>query len=352
MSLTEIENNLEFWINLIADTKTLEELDKFKTSILGKNGTITSAFKLISTSFSIEQKKEYGEKINNTKTALEKAIMERKNFLERKFIEEKLINDKLDITLPVANSNIGGGHIISKTIRKIKKYYNSRGFNVCDGPEIDTEFYNFDALNIPKHHPSRQSHDTFYINGLENTLLRTQTSTSQIRAMQEKRIPIRMISIGKTYRSDSLDATHSPMFYQLECLVVDRSPITIGNLKSELQKFLAFIFDIKDMDNIAMRFRPSYFPFTEPGIEIDCRYSKKGGNIMLNKDGDKWLEIAGAGIVHPNVYRNSGLGGETLYGFAYSFGIERLVMLKHGIQDIRSLYDTDIRWLKHYGSGI
>lgn len=346
MPLNEIENNLEHWLSTIYSTVSMDSLEKLRLDLLGKSGILTSAFKFMSELESSE-KRAYGEKLNKAKEALEVAIREQKKKISDYEIAQQLKEETLDITLPVLNSKIGGIHIISKSIKKIREYYQSRGFLVLDGPEIDDEFHNFDALNIPKHHPARQSHDTFYLEDFEEMLLRTHTSTVQIRTMIGRGVPIRMISIGKTYRSDNLDATHSPMFHQIEGLVVDEKPISVGHLKRELQKFLAFFFEIEHMDNVAIRLRPSYFPFTEPGVEVDCKYAKKDGKLLITKNGDKWLELGGAGMVHPNLYKSCGLK-DKLYGFAFGFGLERLVMLKNGIQDIRNLYDTDVRWLKHY----
>lgn len=349
MPLNEIENNLEHWIRSIYATTNMPDLESLRTGIIGKSGIITSGFKYMA-SLEASEKKEYGEKLNVAKEKIETAIKYQKKIIEDYVINESIRKETLDVSLPASNSNIGGIHIISRSIRKIRRYYQARGFLVLDGPEVETEFYNFDALNMAKHHPARQGHDTFYIKDFDETLLRTHTSNVQIRTMIEKGVPVRMISIGRTYRSDALDATHSPMFNQIEGLVVEKTPLNIGHLKSEIQKLLAFFFDVKNIDDVAIRFRPSYFPFTEPGVEIDCRYMRKDGKLVITKDGDRWLELGGAGMVHPNVYKSCGLESEKLYGFAFGFGIERLVMLKNGIQDIRNLYDTDMRWLKHYAS--
>ncbi len=346
MPLHEIENNIEHWLSMVYSAVSMSSLEKLRLDLLGKSGILPSAFKFMR-DLEHYEKMAYGEKLNKAKRDLEIAITEQKKKIFNYEIAEKLKKETLDVTLPVLNSKIGGIHIISKSIKKIREYYQSRGFLVLDGPEIDDEFHNFDALNIAKSHPARQSHDTFYIEGFDEMLLRTHTSTVQIRTMMEKGVPIRMISIGKTYRSDNLDATHSPMFHQIECLVVDKSPISVGHLKRELQKFLAFFFEIESIDNVAIKLCPSYFPFTEPGVEVHCKYAKKDGKLLITKNGDKWLELGGAGMVHPNVYKFCGLQ-EKLYGFAFGFGLERLVMLKNGVQDIRNLYDTDIRWLQHY----
>ncbi len=345
MPLKEIEANLEHWEKTILGASTFQELERLKADIIGRSGVVTSAFKLLK-DVSVDKKKELGEKLNKVKSAIEDTIAQQHQKLANYAVSERLKNETLDITLPVENDHFGGLHIITQALRKIRDYYSARGFLVLDGPEIETEFYNFDALNIPKHHPARQSQDTFYLKGHDGMLLRTQTSCVQIRAMQKYGVPLRMVSIGKTYRNDQLDATHSPMFHQIEGLVVDKNPINIGHLKSELRKFLEFFFET---DSATVRFRPSFFPFTEPGMEFDCRYTKKDGRLIISSDGDKWIELGGAGMVHPNVFKNCGVG-EGAYGFAFGLGLDRIIMLKYGITDIRNLFDTDQRWLRYYGT--
>lgn len=345
MPLKEIEANLEHWEKTILGASTVQELERLKADIIGKSGVVTSAFKLLKDVPS-DEKRAFGERLNVAKSRIENAITQQRRKLEDYSILEKLKNETVDVTLPVENDRFGGLHIITQSLRRIRDYYSARGFLVLDGPEVETEFYNFDALNIPKHHPARQSHDTFYLKRCGDTLLRTQTSCVQIRAMQKYGVPLRMISIGKTYRNDQLDATHSPMFHQIEGLVVDTKPISVGHLKSELKKFLEFFFET---GSASLRFRPSFFPFTEPSMEFDCRYTKKDGRLIITGQGDKWIELGGAGMVHPNVFKNSGIK-ERCYGFAYGLGLERIIMLKHGITDIRNLFDTDQRWLRYYGA--
>ncbi|MDR3031068.1 MAG: phenylalanine--tRNA ligase subunit alpha [Holosporales bacterium] len=344
MNPQELENNLDYWLKNINKTTSFKELEQLKSDLLGKSGTITLAFKTIS-EVSVDEKKLFGERLNKIKSSIEDFILTKKKELEEYSMLEKLKNETLDITLPIKNNKFGGLHIITQAIRRIRNHYLARGFSVLDGPEIENDFFNFDALNMPKHHPARQSHDTFYLKEIEDSLLRTHTSCVQIRTMLNKGANVRMISIGKTYRNDALDATHSPMFHQVECLVVDKKPINIGHLKSELRRFVSFFFEVED---IAIRFRPSFFPFTEPGMEVDCKYFKKEGKLIISKDGDKWLEIGGAGMVHPNVFKACNIE-QPAYGFAFGVGLERLIMLKSGIKDIRNLFDTDNRWLKYYG---
>ncbi|MDR1234215.1 MAG: phenylalanine--tRNA ligase subunit alpha [Holosporales bacterium] len=342
-AVEDIEGKLVRWLDSISRALTFHELELIKVETIGKSGVLTLAFKELM-HLSIDDKKLFGERLNRAKNSIESAIANRLKHIEILTITEKLKNETLDITLPVVNGQFGSLHMITQTVRRIRDHYHSRGFLVLDGPEIESDFFNFDALNIPKHHPARQSHDTFYLDGLEETLLRTHTSCVQIRTMMKMGLPIRMISIGKTYRNDQLDSTHSPMFHQIEGLVVDRKGITIGHLKNELKKFVATFFEVDEVD---IRLRPSYFPFTEPGMEVDCRYTKENGRLRITKDGDRWLELGGAGMVHPNVFKASGIEGPA-QGFAFGFGLERLIMLRYGISDIRVIFDTDVRYLQHY----
>ncbi len=342
MSFNEIFNNLDHWKKLILSSTSFQELTKTKTDLLGKKGLITSAFKSMQ-SLSVDEKKEFGAKNNEIKEEVESDFSEQQKKLEDYKIASKLRTELIDVTLP-SNLHIGSKHLITQTIKRIKSFYQARGFDVIDGPELETEFYNFDALNIPEHHPARQSQDTFYVKNQAGRLLRTQTSSVQIHTLQTIQGPVRMISLGKTYRNDQLDATHSPMFHQMEGLVVEEKPLSIGHLKNELKKFIGYFFDV---DDVSIRFRPSFFPFTEPSMEFDCRYKKVNGNVVLHKDGDKWLELGGAGMVHPNVFKNCGID-KKLYGFAWGIGVDRITMLKYGVSDIRNLFDTDNRFLKHY----
>jgi phenylalanyl-tRNA synthetase alpha chain len=342
--VTELENNLDAWLAAIGECKSLEVLDVVRKNLLGRSSAIISTFSQLK-SLHADDRRLYGDRVNKIKASLEAAISDTQGALEEMQVQEKLREEAVDVTLPVISDRFGSTHIITKTMGRIRQYYQARGFSVIDGPELETSFFNFNALNTPKHHPARQSHDTFYIDGFDDLLLRTQTSCVQVRAMISDGVPIRMVSMGKTYRRDAIDATHSPMFHQLEGLVVDRSPLSIGHLKRELVKFISFFFGVSD---VAVRFRPSFFPFVEPGMEFDCRYSKRDGKVVFSQSGDRWLEIGGAGMVHPNVFKSCGITGE-VYGFAYAFGIERIIMLKDSISDIRNLYSTDQRLLRHYG---
>ncbi|MDR2598205.1 MAG: phenylalanine--tRNA ligase subunit alpha, partial [Holosporales bacterium] len=256
--MLEDESNLDRWLESVANAGSIIELEKIKAELLGKSGVVTSEFKTLARLPS-EEKKIVGERLNIVKSAIEEAITAQNKKLRRLMIEDRLRSEVVDITLPSINGSFGSVHILTQATRRIRDHYHARGFLVLDGPEIETDFFNFDALNIPKHHPARQSHDTFYIDGFDDVLLRTHTSCVQIRTMQQIGVPVRMISMGKTYRNDKLDSTHSPMFHQIEGLVVDRDNLTIGHLKSELKKFISAFFET---DDVAIRLRPSYFPFT------------------------------------------------------------------------------------------
>jgi phenylalanyl-tRNA synthetase alpha chain len=334
MSSRDLKERLAGWLEDIRGASSSTALEKIKLDTIGKSGFISEAFAELAT-LDKEGKKRVGESLNTVKTSVEEALRLRLKELEKADIAEKLKNESVDVTLPVEDDGIGGLHVLTQLFRRIKKVYRARGFLVVDGPEIEDEFHNFDALNIPEDHPARQSQDTFYVDGFDKILLRTHTSPVQIRTMIERGIPVRMISIGRTYRNDQLDSTHSPMFHQIEELVVDYKPISVGNLKHELKNMLAHALGV-DLDNIRVRLRPSYFSFTEPGMEVDCYWS------------GKWLEIAGAGMVHPGVLEKCGIT-KPAFGFAFAFGLERLVMLKNGIVDIRELFEADKRWLRYYG---
>ena len=327
--IKEFKSRVEEYIQKIQLTDNHKDLDCMKVDTIGKNGIVTNILKsLTNHDYKDNNKKENIGYVNEIKQTLIKMIAEKKKEIDNVILDMKIKSEYIDVTLPVTDDQAGTRHILSSTIDNISKYFNFRGFNVVDGPEIDSEFYNFDALNIKKTHPARQSCDTFYIH--DDWLLRTQTSTMQIREISKKQLPIKMVSLGRVFRCDNVDATHSPVFTQMECLVAGNEPICIGNLKKEMIDFLSFIFDDKDLD---VRFRSSYFPFVEPGVEVDCFYN------------GSWLEIGGAGIVHPNVFSNCGIDGK-VYGFAFGLGIERIVMIKNNITDIRLLYDTDVRILR------
>ncbi len=336
MSLKLDKNGVIEEINKIS---LIEDLEKLRIKYLGKKGLISLEMKSLS-SLTIEEKKTRGQELNAFKSFFEKELINKKNVIEKLAINEKLQKEKIDISLPSRDYDSGKIHPISQTIYKIIDIFASMGFSVRSGPDIETDFNNFTALNIPEHHPAREMQDTFYI---EDKVLRTHTSPVQVRTMLESKPPIRIIVPGKTYRSDS-DSTHTPMFHQVEGLLIDDSS-TMAHLKGCLVDFLKDFFEINDLK---YRFRPSYFPFTEPSAEMDIAYTKKD-NVIKFGEGDDWLEILGCGMVNPIVLKNCKIDTSKYQGFAFGMGIERLSMLKYGITDIRSFYESDFRWLNHYG---
>ena len=329
--------------NLIKDVSNDREVEEIRVKFLGKSGLVTAQAKKIAT-VPNEMKREFGQRVNEVKESITTEIENIKTkFLEAK-LEAKLREESIDVTLPGRKSTRGKIHPITQTIRLTKSIFYSMGFKYVAGPDIDNEWHNFTALNIPENHPARQMHDTFYIEGDEKLLLRTHTSTVEIRYMLNNKPPLKIFSTGKVYRSD-YDATHTPMFHQLECLVIDEIS-NVQNLRACIATFLRLFFK---SDSIPMRFRTSYFPFTEPSFEVDiqCDRSKKG--IIKIGTGNDWLEILGCGMVNKKVLDNVGINSSKYQGFAFGLGIERLAMLKYNIADLRSFFEGDIRWLSHYG---
>jgi len=328
----------------IADSDTLEEL---RVSLLGKSGAITTELKTLG-GMDPESRKARGAELNVLKNIITAALAERRAVLDAAALEAKLEVERIDISAPPRPETQGAIHPISRTTEEIAAIFGAVGFTIKDGPDIESDWNNFSALNIPSHHPARAMMDTFYLQGGE--VLRTHTSPVQIRTMLEwararatvsEPEPIRIIVPGRTFRADH-DATHSPMFHQSEGLVIGRE-ITLGHLKGCLIDFLRAFFD---NPALPVRFRASYFPFTEPSMEVDIGWNRKTGEI--GKGGD-WLEILGSGMVHPNVLANCGIDPREFQGFAFGVGIERITMLKHGIADLRLFYESDVRWLRHYG---
>jgi phenylalanyl-tRNA synthetase alpha chain len=310
-----------------------------KARFVGRDGELTRKMKQLGT-LTGEAKASAGRALNAAKQAIESLLTGRQAAIERAELEQRLAAEAIDVTLPGRGLGTGGLHPVTLTIARIEAIFRSIGFDVADGPEIEEDFFNFTALNTPENHPARSMHDTFYVDGTDDQgrglLLRTHTSPMQIRYARTHRPPIRVIAPGKTYRVDS-DATHSPMFHQFEGLWIDTN-VSFADLKSVYVDFLHRFFERDDID---VRFRPSYFPFTEPSAEIDMRFAD--GPLR-----GRWLEISGAGQVHPNVVRNIGLDPETFIGFAFGSGIERLAMLRHGISDLRLFYDNDLRFLRQF----
>ena len=326
-------------LNEINEASSLDDLEKLRIHYLGKKGLISLEMKSLS-SLPIEEKKNKGQELNTFKNLFERELQIKKNDLEFRELNEKLEKEKIDITLPPRDFNTGKIHPISQTIYKVIEIFGSMGFSVKSGPDIESDFNNFSALNIPDHHPAREMQDTFYI---DDKVLRTHTSPVQVRTMVNSEPPIRIIVPGRTYRSD-YDATHTPMFHQVEGLLVDETS-NLAHLKGCLIDFLKEFFEIEDLK---YRFRPSYFPFTEPSAEMDIAFTKKNNVIKLG-EGDQWLEVLGCGMVNPKVLTNCNIDSSKYQGFAFGMGVERLSMLKYGITDLRTFFESDFRWLSHYG---
>jgi len=331
--------------SLISGAADVDALEQVRISALGKKGKITVLMKSLS-KLEPELRKTAGQELNLLKKEISALLDTRKNDLEYADLNSRLADERIDITLPVRPEEMGTIHPISQTTDELISIFGEMGFVVKEGPSIEEDWYNFTALNIPADHPARQEHDTFYINAKkkgERMVLRTHTSPVQIRTMQSQKPPIRIIVPGRTYRCDH-DATHSPMFHQIEGLVIDENT-HMGHLKGCLIDLCRAFFCI---ENLPVRFRPSYFPFTEPSAEVDIGCSFEGGTLKIG-EGDDWLEILGSGMVHPNVLQNCLIDSTKYQGFAFGMGIERMAMLKYGIPDLRTFYDSDVRWLKHYG---
>jgi phenylalanyl-tRNA synthetase alpha chain len=320
-------------------------LEEARVGALGRKGEITARLKELS-SLDGDARKLAGQALNRVKDEVQAAIEAAQRGLAEAEFERRLAEERVDVTLPVAPDRSGRIHPISQTIDEIVAIFGEMGFRVADGPHIEDDFYNFTALNIPPDHPARQEHDTFYLPEQPDgsrKVLRTHTSPVQIRTMLAEKPPIRIIVPGRTFRFDH-DATHSPMFHQVEGLVIDKA-VHMGHLKCCLTEFCRAFFDV---DDLPLRFRPSYFPFTEPSAEVDIGCKRSGGELKIGNFGE-WLEILGCGMVHPKVLSNCGIDPTEYQGFAFGMGIERIAMLKYGVPDLRTMYETDLRWLKHYG---
>ena len=320
----------------------LSEINQIKSDLFGKNGIISLEFKKIGT-IAESEKKKFASDLNITKNELQGLINFKISEIENSEINEKLEKEKIDITLPERPFVRGKIHPVSQTIDEISSIFSEIGFSVEEGPDVENEYNNFTALNTPDDHPARDMHDTFYLDEKKNRLLRTHTSPVQIRTMLKDKPPFKIIAPGRTYRSDS-DQTHAPMFHQVEGLHIDKN-INMGHLKGCLNYFIKEFFEV---DKIKMRFRPSHFPFTEPSAEVDIGYKMKDGKIVIG-EGDQWLEILGCGMVHPNVLKNVKVDPTKFQGYAFGIGIDRLAMLKYGINDLRAFFDCDYRWLNHFG---
>jgi len=322
--------------------KSKDELQNLKTDFFGKSGQITNQFKNLG-SLPSDKKKDFASELNKLKDSFTQQIDTKNLEIETKEINNKLKDEKIDVTLPIRSYRQGKIHPVSQVIDEISSIFSEIGFSVAEGPDVETEYNNFTALNTPEDHPARDMHDTFYLEENKKTLLRTHTSPVQIRTMLNEKPPFKIIVPGRTYRCDS-DQTHAPMFHQLEGLHIDKN-ITMSHLKGCLDYFIKEFFEIK---NVKMRFRPSHFPFTEPSAEVDIRYRLENDKIIIG-EGDKWLEILGCGMVHPNVLKNVKVDTKKYQGYAFGIGIDRLAMLKYGINDLRAFFETDYRWLNHFG---
>ena len=320
----------------------ISEINEIKLNLFGKNGLISSQFKRIG-SITESERKKFASELNVIKDELQDIINFKIDEVENTEINKKLEKEKVDITLPERSFVRGKIHPVSQTIDEISSIFSEIGFSVEEGPDVENEYNNFTALNTPDNHPARDMHDTFYLDEKKQKLLRTHTSPVQIRTMLKDKPPFKIIAPGRTYRSDS-DQTHAPMFHQVEGLHIDKN-INMGHLKGCLTYFIKEFFEV---DKIKMRFRPSHFPFTEPSAEVDIGYEMKDGKIVIGK-GDQWLEILGCGMVHPNVLKNVKVDPKKFQGYAFGIGIDRLAMLKYGINDLRSFFDCDYRWLNHFG---
>ena len=342
--LRALETELLTAIAAATDEATLEAV---RVAALGRHGSISALLKTLGT-MSPDERKQQGAAINGVKDSVTAALAARKDALKALALDQRLNTETVDVTLPVREppTEIGRVHPITQVVDELTAIFADMGFAIAEGPDIETDDYNFTKLNFPEGHPAREMHDTFYFNPKPDgsrLLLRTHTSPVQIRTMLAKQPPIRVIIPGRTYRSDS-DQTHTPMFHQVEGLVIDRGS-HLGHMKWILQEFCKAFFEV---DQVKMRFRPSFFPFTEPSLEVDVQCRRDKGEIRFG-EGEDWLEILGCGMIHPNVMRNCGLDPDEYQGFAWGMGIDRIAMLKYGMPDLRAFFEADMRWLAHYG---
>jgi phenylalanyl-tRNA synthetase alpha chain len=335
--MNDIESTIEQALGQIASADSPDALEALRVALLGKNGSITAQLKSLGT-LPPDQRKTAGEAINRARDTIGSALTVRKVELDSAALDARLATETIDVTLPGRNATRGGLHPVSRTLDRITDIFGRLGYELSDGPEIEDDWHNFEALNFPPHHPARAMHDTFYFG--DGRLLRTHTSGVQVRYMQDLLArggepPLRMIAAGKVYRSDS-DQTHTPMFHQVEGLLVDEHA-NFADLKGTLAEFVRAFFE----RDFAMRFRPSYFPFTEPSAEVDIAWQQPDGST-------RWLEVLGCGMVHPSVLRNVGIDPERYTGFAFGLGVERFAMLRYGVDDLRSFFDNDVRFLRQF----
>ncbi|MDA9085050.1 phenylalanine--tRNA ligase subunit alpha [Candidatus Pelagibacter sp.] len=340
--MSDIKKIKDDFLLKLRENLDLNQVNQIKTDLFGKNGLISSQFKQLG-KVAEDERKKFASDLNAVKGELQNLIVTKINEIGIKEINQKLEKEKIDITLPERSFVQGKIHPVSQVIDEISSIFSEIGFSVEEGPDIENEYNNFTALNTPDNHPARDMHDTFYLDEKKESLLRTHTSPVQIRTMLNNKPPFKIIAPGRTYRSDS-DQTHTPMFHQVEGLHINKG-INMGHLKGCLNYFIKEFFEV---DKIKMRFRPSHFPFTEPSAEVDIGYEIKDGKIIIG-EGDKWLEILGCGMVHPSVLKNVKVNPDEFQGYAFGIGIDRLAMLKYGINDLRAFFDSDYRWLNHFG---
>ena len=332
-------------LNAVSAALDIPALEDARVNALGKKGRITALMSTLGT-LPPEERKSFGQRVNVLKTEVTEALEARKASLSNAALDARLATERMDVSLPVRPEQKGSLHPISQTIDEIAAIFGVMGFDIAEGPDVEDDFHNFTALNFPPGHPARDMHDTFFLPPAEDGnryLLRTHTSPVQIRTMMSQKPPIRVIIPGRTYRCD-YDMTHTPMFHQVELLVID-TETNMAHLRGCLQEFVRTYFGV---DDLTTRFRPSFFPFTEPSAEMDIGCSRQGGELKIGNYGD-WLEILGCGMVHPNVLKACGLDPNVYQGFAAGMGIERIAMLKYGIPDLRTFFESDLRWLRHYG---
>ena len=330
--MTELEAQARSAANEIEQADSIDALEAIRVRLLGKTGLITEQLKRLG-ALDPDARKAAGAEVNRIKQTLSDAIGVRRALLEKAALDARLASERIDVSLPGRGSRAGSLHPVARAAERIAGIFARMGYELADGPEIEDDWHNFEALNFPPHHPARAMHDTFYFP--DGRLLRTHTSPVQVRYMRERQPPFRMIAIGKVYRSDS-DQTHSPMFHQMEGLLIDETS-TFADLKGTLKQFVDAFFE----RDFAMRFRPSYFPFTEPSAEVDIRWDREDGS-------ERWLEVLGCGMVHPNVLRACGIDPERYTGFAFGIGIERFAMLRYGVSDLRSFFENDTRFLAQF----
>jgi len=341
--LNELERTLMARVDAANDEAALEAV---RVDALGKQGAISALMKNLG-SMSPDERKTFGAALNSVKDKVSEAIVVKKATLAEAALDRQLQSEAVDVTLPPVKPRLGTIHPVSQVMEELAQIFGEMGFALEEGPDIETDFNNFTALNFPKNHPARETQDTFFMNTKgadgERMVLRTHTSPVQVRTMLKQKPPIRMICMGRTFRKDS-DATHTPMFHQIEGLVIDETS-TMADLRSVLMAAIKAYFEV---DDVRLRFRPHHFPFTEPSAEVDVGCDRSGGTIKIGA-GDDWLEILGSGMVHPNVLKNCGIDPEKYQGYAFGMGIDRLAMLKYGMPDLRDFFAADTRWLKHYG---